>query len=196
MLFLFSPETLVQKAPDESIVKPIRDTAIQIVGELNAQKDTGTNLTREQVEIALAFHVFWDTPLGPILTSDASRIWRGAEDGSQILLETKMMPTLLVVRDATWLQRLQGVLPVQANTFYRNPRKNVWDDRTWRPIDHGQHGLNVSPNPHELTDGKITIASSVQALTDLKIHGINTPSNIGFFIPAPFKSFGQKKLTE
>lgn len=172
------PRELVKNPVDETIVAPIRKKAIWVLRELIAAK-IQTHLTEDQVQEALAFHILGDFSLQRVLTgpldSDAWRIWRFAPAGSQILLKEGF--ERLEVRDATWLQRLAHGLPVE-------PRK----DNEWEEGPRVSKRYWYSPRPLEVTNGHREYGSLPELQREVEIAGLDTPNNIGLFIPAPLKS--------
>lgn len=183
---LFSQRPLVRNSPSESIVAPIRQEAIRMVAGLG-EAGIQTQLTREQVDEALAFYILsedkWYT-LGEGLTADAERIWRRAEEGSQILLNGGR--SHLVVKAATWLQRLEGTLPVNSRHYTQNASTSPWTT-----YEAPQENL-VSPLPLKVTDGNWSAGSLHYNRENVRQFGKDTQSNIGLFIPAPFENGGAR----
>lgn len=182
---LFSQRPLVRNSPSESIVAPIRQEAIRMLEGLS-EAGIQTQLTREQVDEALAFYILGEEKwysLGGGLTADANRIWSGAEAGSQILLNDGR--SHLLVKAATYLDRFMATLPVSSRHYCQHAR-----DSSWTTFEDRQTNL-VSPWPLVVTAGNWRSGSLSFNRANVSQYGKDTPGNIGFFIPAPSVNDGE-----
>lgn len=173
---VYSPRDLIKSPPSEAIVSRVRGNAVWVEGQRHAAH-IQTGLTQAQVEAALAFYILddvsWQSIFTDQVTADARRIWRYAEPGSQILLNSGM--NRLVVRDATWLQRLVKGLPVE-------PLASAVHDGDFapRPEWHSQ-------NPMEIRNRAMQYGFLSGLPHKVQMEGRDTPNNIGLFIPASLK---------